>query len=176
MVAQLGRARLVPHQLGFTYKGLSGLPENFIYNTGNEHPLRRLVSIFLSPLATSYLLVAALLLAVAWWLRLRPRLVIWVADRRAALRRAALDALARSYLALALGLAVYAIVRPQARLRNGEHGPHQAALLHEPYADQPDAHRAGGAAAEVHGGRREMNAGRSGLDACALSCRRTGRA
>jgi O-Antigen ligase len=59
-------------QLGLSYKGLSGLPENFVYNEGDERPLRRLVSTFLSPLATSYLLVVALLYLaarrrLAWW-------------------------------------------------------------------------------------------------------------
>src|SRR5207253_10192233 len=65
------------HQIGFNYFGLSRLPENFIYNTGNEHPLRRLVSTFLSPLASSYVFVVALLLAVAWLVRRRPPLVVW---------------------------------------------------------------------------------------------------
>jgi hypothetical protein len=53
------------NHLGFDYgKGLSGLPENFVFNTGNEQDLlRRLVSTFLSPLATAYLCVVALLLA-----------------------------------------------------------------------------------------------------------------
>ena len=59
-------------QLGLDYDGLSGLPENFVYNPGDERPLRRLVSTFLSPLASSYLLVVALLLLAArrrveWW-------------------------------------------------------------------------------------------------------------
>jgi len=50
-------------QLGYDYNGTGGLPENFIYNTGSEqHFLRRLVSTFLSPLASGYLMVAALLL------------------------------------------------------------------------------------------------------------------
>jgi O-antigen ligase len=54
-------------QLGLDYgKGLSGLPENFVYNPGDERPLRRLVSTFLSPLATAYMLLAALLLAATW--------------------------------------------------------------------------------------------------------------
>jgi hypothetical protein len=54
-------------QLGLDYgRGLSGLPENFVYNPGDERPLRRLVSTFLSPLATAYLLLAALLLAATW--------------------------------------------------------------------------------------------------------------
>jgi len=54
-------------QLGLKYsEGLSGLPENFVYNTGDERPLRRLVSTFLSPLATAYLLLVAILLAATW--------------------------------------------------------------------------------------------------------------
>jgi hypothetical protein len=53
-------------QLGYDYHGTGRLPENFVYNTGSEsHFLRRLVSVFLSPLATSYMLVVALLLSVA---------------------------------------------------------------------------------------------------------------
>jgi len=47
-------------QLGLTYAGVSGLPENFVYNAGNGVVFRRLTSTFLSPLATSYLLVVAL--------------------------------------------------------------------------------------------------------------------
>jgi hypothetical protein len=47
-------------QLGLTYFGLSGLPENFVYNAGNGEVFRRLTSTFLSPLATSFLLVVAL--------------------------------------------------------------------------------------------------------------------
>jgi len=53
-------------QLGLEYRGLSGLPENWVYNPGDERPLRRLVSTFLSPLATAYMLLAALLLAATW--------------------------------------------------------------------------------------------------------------
>ncbi len=49
-------------QLGLDYEGLSGLPENWVFNTGDEEsPLRRLVSTFLSPLASAYLLVVALI-------------------------------------------------------------------------------------------------------------------
>jgi hypothetical protein len=56
-------------QLGLAYRCLSGLPENWILNTDEESPARRLVSTFLSPLATAYaLVVACLLLAAA-----RPR-------------------------------------------------------------------------------------------------------
>jgi hypothetical protein len=53
-------------QLGLEYRGLSGLPENFVYNPGDERPLRRLVSTFLSPLATAYLLLVAILVATTW--------------------------------------------------------------------------------------------------------------
>jgi hypothetical protein len=49
-------------QLGITYRCLPGLPENWILNTDEESPARRLVSTFLSPLATSYALVVVLLL------------------------------------------------------------------------------------------------------------------
>jgi hypothetical protein len=52
-------------QLGLAYRCLSGLPENWILNTDEESPVRRLVSTFLSPLATSYALVVVLLLLVA---------------------------------------------------------------------------------------------------------------
>jgi hypothetical protein len=50
-------------QLSLDYgKGLSGLPENWVYNTGDENnPIRRLVSTFLSPLATAYVVVVVLL-------------------------------------------------------------------------------------------------------------------
>jgi hypothetical protein len=58
--------------LGYDYQGTGGLPENFIYNTGSEdHFLRRLVSIFLGPLASAYMFVVALLLGAALWRRLR---------------------------------------------------------------------------------------------------------
>jgi hypothetical protein len=53
-------------QLGLEYEGLSGLPENWVYNPGDERPLRRLVSTFLSPLATAYLLLVAILAATTW--------------------------------------------------------------------------------------------------------------
>ncbi len=62
--------------LGYDYHGTGlrtegrngpvyGLPENFIYNVGGDKPfLRRLVSTFLSPLASGYLFVVALGLGV----------------------------------------------------------------------------------------------------------------
>ena len=49
-------------QLGISYRCLSGLPENWILNTDEESPARRLVSTFLSPLATAYALTIVLLL------------------------------------------------------------------------------------------------------------------
>ena len=59
-------------QLGLDYRGLSGLPENWVYNTGDEeNPMRRLVSTFLSPLASAYAFVVALIYVVSrplrWW-------------------------------------------------------------------------------------------------------------
>jgi hypothetical protein len=107
------------HQLGFTYNGLSKLPENFIYNTGNGHPLRRLVSTLLSPLATSYVLVIAIILVLAAWTRSRPH------GRRLAVSGGILGLLfagllwthsRSSYIALALGLLAFAAVRRESRL------------------------------------------------------------
>ena len=101
-------------QLGFTYRGLSYLPENFVYNTGDERPLRRLVSTFLSPLASSYLFVVALLLAAAWWIRMRPHgwEVALFAGTVALLFAGLLWTHSRSsFLALALGLIVYGCLR-----------------------------------------------------------------
>jgi O-antigen ligase len=56
-------------QLSIPYRGLSGLPENFVYNEGNGVVFRRLTSTFLSPLATAYLLVVALVAVPLrrWW-------------------------------------------------------------------------------------------------------------
>jgi O-antigen ligase/polysaccharide polymerase Wzy-like membrane protein len=101
-------------QLGFGYLGLSGLPENYVYNTGNEEPLRRLVSTFLSPLATSYLLVVALIVAVAWLARDRLRgrmLVVWIALSLLLFAGLLWTHSRSSYLALALGLVVFAVAR-----------------------------------------------------------------
>jgi hypothetical protein len=76
------RASSVPSyfhdQLGYDYHGTGGLPENFVFNTGSEdHFLRRVVSVFLSPLATAYMLVVALLFAFAGGpLLRRPRLLV----------------------------------------------------------------------------------------------------
>ena len=98
-------------QLGFHYFGLSNLPENFIYNTGNEHPLRRLVSTFLSPLASSYVFVVALLLAVAWLVRRRPPLVVWTPLAALLLAGLLWTHSRSSYFALVAGLVAIAAVR-----------------------------------------------------------------
>lgn len=95
-------------QLGYDYQGTGGLPENFIYNTGSEdHFLRRLVSVFLGPLASGYMFVVVLLVAAAVWLR--ARLLVVVA---AVVAIALLFTFSRSsLLALAAGLVVLALVR-----------------------------------------------------------------
>jgi hypothetical protein len=51
-------------ELGYDYHGPAGLPENFAFNT-SDGLFRRLVSTFVSPLATAYMLVVALLLVAA---------------------------------------------------------------------------------------------------------------
>jgi hypothetical protein len=94
-------------QLGLDYTGLSGLPENFVYNTGDERPLRRLVSTLLSPLATSYVLVVALL-----YLASRRRLSAWGWLAAGVLLAALVLTHSRSsILALAGGLVVLALAQ-----------------------------------------------------------------
>ncbi len=94
-------------QLGLVYRGLSGLPENWVLNTGDEqNPIRRLVSTFASPLATAYVLVIILLYLVArrrtWWTVVVAAVaytgLLWTHTRAA-------------YLALALGLFVLAVAQ-----------------------------------------------------------------
>jgi hypothetical protein len=101
-------------QLGFDYFGLSGLPENFVYNTGNEHPIRRLVSTFLSPLASSYVFVVALLLAAAWLVRRRPPLLLWLPTTAILFAGLLWTHSRSSEIALALGLVVLGLVRRRA--------------------------------------------------------------
>jgi hypothetical protein len=103
--------------LGYDYHGTGvrtepdgsvyGLPENFIYNVGGDKPfLRRLVSTFLSPLASGYLFVVALLVAAAV---VRRRIAIVLAVAVAA---GLLYTFSRSSLvALAVGLVVLGLVR-----------------------------------------------------------------
>jgi hypothetical protein len=100
--------------LGYDYHGtgenpaVAGLPENFIYNVGGDKPfLRRLVSTFLSPLASSYLFVVALLVAGAA-LRRSPAVIVLAAVSAAGLLWTFSRA---SLLALAAGLIVLAAVR-----------------------------------------------------------------
>jgi hypothetical protein len=93
-------------QLGLVYECLSGLPENWILNTDEESPVRRLVSTFLSPLATSYALVVVLLLLVA----VRPRR--WTVAAGVVVYAGLLWTHTRAaFLALAVGLVVLALVR-----------------------------------------------------------------
>ena len=104
--------------LGYDYHGTGtklepsgatyGLPENFIYNVGGDKPfLRRLVSTFLSPLASGYLFVVALLVAAAV---LRARKV--VAGLALITAAGLLWTFSRSsLLALAVGLVVLAALR-----------------------------------------------------------------
>jgi hypothetical protein len=95
-------------QLGLRYQGLSGLPENFVYNAGGGDVFRRLTSTFLSPLATAYMLVVALFfipLRRRWGLALALLIfagLLWTHTRAAV-------------IALAFGLLVLAIVRRRAR-------------------------------------------------------------
>ena len=97
-------------QLGYRYHGTGGLPENFVFNTGSEdHFLRRVVSVFLSPLGTSYMVVVALLLAMATPLRRRPRLLAAFAVASFA---GLLWTFSRASLAaLAVGLCLVALAR-----------------------------------------------------------------
>jgi hypothetical protein len=91
-------------QLGFNYQGPSGLPENFVFNLGEGGYARRLVSSFLSPLATSYVLAVALLFVAAY-----PRR--WTILAAPALLAALLLTHSRStFVALAGGLVVLALV------------------------------------------------------------------
>jgi hypothetical protein len=96
-------------QLGLAYRCLSGLPENWILNTDEESPVRRLVSTFLSPLATAYtLVVACLLLAAA-----RPRR--WTIAAGALAYAGLLWTHTRAaFIALPAGLLVLALLRRSA--------------------------------------------------------------
>ncbi|HUJ91103.1 MAG TPA: hypothetical protein VLW05_00270, partial [Gaiellaceae bacterium] len=101
--------------LGYDYHGtgenprVAGLPENFVYNVGGDRPfLRRLVSTFLSPLASSYFFVVAIVGAAAIVRRRRTAVILLVALAAAGL----LWTFSRSsLLAVALGLVVLALVQ-----------------------------------------------------------------
>jgi hypothetical protein len=98
------------HQLGLDYgPGLSHLPENFVYNAGQNVVFRRLTSTFLSPLATAYLLVAAMFFIPLrrWWGIVVGALlfaaILWTHTRAAV-------------IALAAGLILLALVRRRVQL------------------------------------------------------------
>ena len=93
------------HRLGLDYgPGLSHLPQNFVYNAGEDVVFRRLTSTFLSPLATAYLLVVAMFFIPLrrWWGiavgALLFAAILWTHTRAAV-------------IALAAGLLVLAVVR-----------------------------------------------------------------
>jgi hypothetical protein len=100
-----GSAGWFRDQLDLDYgPGLSHLPQNFVYNEGNNVIFRRLTSTFLSPLATAYLLVVALFFAP-----LRTR---WGAAVAVLLFAAVLWSHTRAAIvALVAGLLVIALVR-----------------------------------------------------------------
>jgi hypothetical protein len=93
-------------ELGYQYHGPGGLPENFAFNTSGGL-FRRLVSTYVSPLATAYMLVVALLVLAT--VRRRRPLAIGLAVVCAA---GLLWTFSRSSIvALALGLVVLAAAR-----------------------------------------------------------------
>jgi hypothetical protein len=97
-------------QLGLVYRGLSGLPENWVLNTGDEdNPIRRLGSTFLSPLATAYVLVIVLLFLVA-----RRRTGWTVAAAGVAYVGLLWTHTRAAYLALAIGLVVLGVAQRRA--------------------------------------------------------------
>ena len=97
------------HELGFDYHGPGGLPDNWAFNT-TEGLFRRLVSSFVSPLASAFVFVVALLLAgIAWQSRrhraLAAALVAFVAvGLLFTLSRSSLVALAGALVVLAIAL------------------------------------------------------------------------
>jgi hypothetical protein len=159
-------------QLGLDYDGLSGLPENFVYNPGDERPLRRLVSTFLSPLAASYLLVVALLLLAArrrveWWagaLAVLLLAALLLTHTRAAIlalagglvvlalaqRRAAPAVLAAAVVALGVtGVRLYDTFAPETRFTPSELEQQRAHAAEEPGASG-DAFSAGESSLSSH--------------------------
>ena len=92
-------------QLGFDYDGPSGLPENFVFNLGEGEYARRLVSSFLSPLASGYLLAVALLFVATF-----PTLAT-IAAAPLLLAALLLTHSRSTLIALAGGLVVLALVR-----------------------------------------------------------------
>jgi O-Antigen ligase len=104
-----GAAGWFRDQLGLDYgPGLSHLPQNFVYNTGNGVIFRRLTSTFLSPLATAYLLTVALFFVPLRRRWAPPLVVLLLAALLWTHTRAAI-------IALVAGLLLLAIVRRRAR-------------------------------------------------------------
>ena len=96
-------------QLGFDLHGPGRLPENFAFNT-DEGVFRRLVSTFISPLGTAFVLVVALLLAASPGRHWRRRALLLPLG--AVLVTALLFTLSRSaVIALAAGLVLLALAR-----------------------------------------------------------------
>ena len=97
------------YELGFDYHGPGGLPDNWAFNT-EDGLFRRLVASFISPLATAFALVVALLCrGIAWQdRRRRPLAAALVAVCAAALlftlSRSSLLALAGAFVVLAVAL------------------------------------------------------------------------
>jgi hypothetical protein len=91
-------------ELGYDYHGPAGLPENFAFNS-SDGLFRRLVSTFVSPLATAYMLVVALLLLATT--RRRHRVAVALAIPCAA--GLAWTFSRSSIVALAVGLVVLAV-------------------------------------------------------------------
>jgi O-Antigen ligase len=96
-----GTADYFDKQLGYPYgPALSGLPENFVFNNGNEHELtRRLISTFLSPLGAAYICLVAVLVAPRTR-RALPLVAIAVAGLLLTHTRAAVFALAFGFLVI----------------------------------------------------------------------------
>jgi hypothetical protein len=97
------------YELGFDYHGPGGLPDNWAFNT-EDGLFRRLVASFISPLATAFAFVVALLLSgIAWQdTRRRPLAIALVALCAGALlftlSRSSLLALAGAFVVLAVAL------------------------------------------------------------------------
>jgi hypothetical protein len=94
-------------QLGFDYRGPGGMPENFAFNT-DEGLFRRLISTFLSPLASAFLFAVALLLTAAGgplrrWAAL-PLAALVAVGLLFTLSRSTVIALAVGFLVLAFAL------------------------------------------------------------------------
>jgi hypothetical protein len=93
-------------ELGYDYHGPAGLPENFAFNT-SDGLFRRLVSTFVSPLATAYMLVVALLLLATARRRLRLAAALTVVAGAGLLWTFSRS----SVVALAIGMVVLAVAR-----------------------------------------------------------------